>query len=375
MPRLKSIETCHRYWECLEEKHTHEQLCDKMKIKIEPRKGDAKQCLEAVREETTKLGRMAEAKRNLEVKCVQKSSLYNKTLNEQKSRYCQTYVNSDRLAAARNLTECNLNVAKIDNRCIALRICCEPAIRCEQSSQHSEVGRTIEGLNGEIEIKLADCRERKGGESKINRPSRKNDKSPNINENPAQQSVTQKIPFVLCEKYLECQRSLIAMRSTCSRLQAEVNAGSDTIWTEHLLEQQPIDGRDAFCRSRFSLWIDEVRRKKESAVQYMKKCVNVVDITKELLKIEQNPCDIETMMSVRVNYKIDLLKAENCKEEILKQRSNCLQLRDCCIQADVCERSALYGVLADEYLIARSELLDSLKACYFQSNNHLNKLL
>ncbi|PAV78914.1 hypothetical protein WR25_01902 [Diploscapter pachys] len=177
MPRLKSIETCHRYWECLEEKHTHEQLCDKMKIKIEPRKGDAKQCLEAVREETTKLGRMAEAKRNLEVKCVQKSSLYNKTLNEQK------------------------------------------------------------------------------------------------------------------------------------------------IWTEHLLEQQPIDGRDAFCRSRFSLWIDEVRRKKESAVQYMKKCVNVVDITKE------------------------------------------------------CERSALYGVLADEYLIAKSELLDSLKACYFQGNNHLNKLL
>lgn len=63
----------------------------------------------------------------------------------------------------------------------------------------------------------------------MDKSSRKNEKSPDINENPAQQSIAQKIPFVLCEKYLECQRSLIAMRSTCSRLQAEVNAGSDTV--------------------------------------------------------------------------------------------------------------------------------------------------
>ncbi|CAI5440691.1 unnamed protein product [Caenorhabditis angaria] len=243
-------------------------------------------------------------------------------MNLDKTRFCSTYLSLKIVGDQKN---CAMKIGKISNRCEALKSCCESASRCEQDAIFTETGRTLTGLKEEIAIKLAECAEKMTPKKSLS--PRKILKSP---------------PFSLCLNYLQCQKDAYNLKAHCF---------------------DP-DFHYQKCAEKLGGEIRKMHEKREEAFEYLDKCVPIVNVTREFM-ITERVCRASALkiQNSPTNF-VELQKSgQNCHFHVAQKRQECAILRDCCVQADVCERSALYAAISDEYLLRRTELRQELELC------------
>ncbi|CAB3404441.1 unnamed protein product [Caenorhabditis bovis] len=270
--------------------------------------------------------------------------------NAEMIRFCEPYV----FNRTSNHGDCSIRLGKMSNKCESLRRCCQPAARCEQSVMYSETGRTLTGMREEIDIKMAECTQyEEKVERKMNngleKPHQKKQKKIKIIDSP---------PFSLCLKYLKCQQDAHEMRVNCSK---STNPHSIDAIDAESSESDSL----ARCRNQFVGDHSKMNQKREEAFQYLDKCVPNVNVTREFM-ITSRVCRASTLKERPMRLH------QNCHVQVAQKRKECSLLRDCCVQADVCERSALYAVISDEYLLRRTQLRQNFDECLMKSIENLN---
>ncbi|CAO4363881.1 unnamed protein product [Caenorhabditis nigoni] len=268
--------------------------------------------------------------------------------NKDKNRFCASYL----FNRPDTNGDCALRIARAQNRCDALRRCCEPAVRCEQQTMYSENGRTLSGLREEVEIKMAECAQHEEELRPHPEPqpstvdkSIKKQRKIKIIESP---------PFSLCLKYLQCQKDAHQMRANCSK-----NSNPHSL--DGLDSDDTSDSTWQNCKNSLEEDYYLMNQRREEAFAYLDKCVPIANVTREFM-ITDRICRASTLKERKPRK-----EAINCHFEVSRKRKECALLRDCCVQADVCERSALYAVISDEYLLRRTQLRETLDSCMSQS--------
>ncbi|CAI2339670.1 unnamed protein product [Caenorhabditis sp. 36 PRJEB53466] len=272
-------------------------------------------------------------------KCVEstmKESNLTYITNPDKIRFCSGYL-FNRTATD---GDCSIRIARLANRCDALRRCCEPASRCEQVEVYSENGRTLSGLKEEVEIKMAECAQHEEEIHPHAIAEPKKQKKVRIIESP---------PFSLCLKYLQCQKDAHDMRVNCSK---QSNPHS----VDGLDSDDASDSTWQSCRRSLAEDFQTMNQRRSEAFAYLDKCVPVANVTREFL-ITERVCRASALKERKPR------REGNCHLEVSRKRKECALLSDCCVQADVCERSALYAVISDEYLLRRTQLRETLDLC------------
>lgn len=269
--------------------------------------------------------------------------------SKDKNRFCASYL----FNRPDTNGDCPLRIARAQNRCDALRRCCEPAVRCEQQGMYSENGRTLSGLKEEVEIKMAECAQheeelRPHPESQPSSISTTQDKSTVKKQRKIK--IIESPPFSLCLKYLQCQKDAHQMRVNCSK---SSNAHS----LDALDSDDSTDATWKNCKSSLEEDFYLMNQRREEAFAYLDKCVPIANVTREFM-ITERVCRASTLKEKKPRR-----EGLNCHFEVSRKRKECALLRDCCVQADVCERSALYAVISDEYLLRRTQLRETLDAC------------
>ncbi|KAF1764764.1 hypothetical protein GCK72_004714 [Caenorhabditis remanei] len=342
---------CDSYQECLEEKSQLTQMCDQ-----KHRKWD-KKCAQKMKNDFDGIGKYEEmikieSKNCIEAEMKERNQSY--ITSKDKNRFCASYL----FNRPDTNGDCPLRIARAQNRCDALRRCCEPAVRCEQQTMYSENGRTLSGLKEEVEIKMAECAQH---EEEL-RPHPQNSQNPLSDKSTKKQrkiKIIESPPFSLCLKYLQCQKDAHQMRVNCSKSSNRHSLdGLDSDDTSHATWQT--------CKTSLEEDFYLMNQRREEAFAYLDKCVPIANVTREF-QITDRVCRASTLKEKKPRK-----EAINCHFEVSRKRKECALLRDCCVQADVCERSALYAVISDEYLLRRTQLRETLDACMSQGIDEAN---
>lgn len=337
---------CDTYHDCLEEKDQLVQMCDQ-----KHRKWDQK-CHQKMKNDFDGIGKYeelikTESKQCIEVDLKNRNETY--IASKDKNRFCASYL----FNRPDTNGDCPLRIARLQNRCDALRRCCEPAVRCEQQAMYSENGRTLSGLKEEVEIKMAECAQHE--EELRPHPSTKESSSPDKTSPKKQRKikVIESPPFSLCLKYLQCQKDAHQMRVNCSK-------SSNLHSIDGLDSDDSSDSTWQTCKSTLEEDFYLMNQRREEAFAYLDKCVPIANVTREFM-ITDRICRASTLKDKKPRR-----EEVNCHFEVSRKRKECALLRDCCVQADVCERSALYAVISDEYLLRRTQLRETLGVCMSQ---------
>uniref|UniRef100_A0A8R1DK57 Uncharacterized protein n=1 Tax=Caenorhabditis japonica TaxID=281687 RepID=A0A8R1DK57_CAEJA len=348
---------CDSYRECIDEKSQLDKMCG------EEKKVDQK-CVNWMKTDFETIQKYENIIKLESSQCIDstlKESNQTHITSRDKNHFCAAYLFN------RTSTDgdCSIRIARLANRCDALRRCCEPAVRCEQTAVYSENGRTLSGLREEVDIKMAECAHHEeelkpravpaaaaaAAAAAVANNNNKKQKKIRIIKSP---------PFSLCLKYLQCQKDAHTMRTNCSKLSNPHSIDAldsedvfDSTWTE--------------CREPLLEDFTMMNKRRDEAFAYLDKCVPVANVTREFL-ITDRVCRASALKERKPR------KGENCHLEVARKRNECGLLRDCCVQADVCERSALYAVISDEYLLRRTQLRETLDTCMSREINEENLL-
>uniref|UniRef100_A0A1I7XUE5 ShKT domain-containing protein n=1 Tax=Heterorhabditis bacteriophora TaxID=37862 RepID=A0A1I7XUE5_HETBA len=231
-------------------------------------------------------------------------------------------------------------------------------------------------MKEEITIKLAECKERGPTTADSVKTSSYMKEITTITEGKSipvalAQGINRKSkPFAIaaktsddssCTRYLKCRKDIWEMKIQCNVLIGLPTSGAYYNWGisyNHIPE--PLDEKDRDCKNKYSKQIKSLQDKRTMAEQHLEECVRLVNITKEPI-VKRSVCHklVKTQ-----NLSISKLKKERCLKDITKKKKQCLNLRKCCLQADICERSAMYGMLSDDYLFALTETTTAINNCY-----------
>uniref|UniRef100_A0A1I7T488 CPG4 domain-containing protein n=1 Tax=Caenorhabditis tropicalis TaxID=1561998 RepID=A0A1I7T488_9PELO len=338
---------CDSYHECLDEKAQLVEMYDQKHQKFDQK------CAQKMKNDFDGIEKYEELIKSETKICIEtdiKERNQSTIESKDKNRFCASYL----FNRPDTKGEFPLRLARLQNRCDALRRCCEPAVRCEQQAVYSENGRTLSGLKEEVDIKMAECAQHEE-EIRPHQPPQVPDKSKKQRKIKAIQSP----PFSLCLKYLQCQKDAHQMRVDCSKSSnhhsidgLDTDDSSDSTWQN--------------CKTSLEEDYYLMNQRREEAFAYLDKCVPIANVTREFL-ITERVCRASTLKNNKPRR-----EEVNCHFAVSRKRKECALLRDCCVQADVCERSALYAVISDEYLLRRTQLRETLGACLSQGIDEKN---
>ncbi|CAI4230799.1 unnamed protein product [Auanema sp. JU1783] len=367
--RLRLSDVCEEYLRCSDELEVFEKTCNRnvqsrvsfvgqhdktlsMMMEMENSK-----CHNKLKEEYSSLEDILLKNHQETLMCVRDSVKTNNhfKFGKEKTKFCSPYMVALEYRSISNDNDCRLFAMRMENRCTALRQCCEPAVRCEQASSYSQTGRQIEGLREEISIKLADCRHRDTNFNFLN-TKKGNELSDFDNLNDLVP------PISYCQRYLDCQKNTLEIRNRCSLLLKTAKSGKLYSWSP-MYQNVPrgLDEKDSYCRRKYSAEFNELMAKRVRTDEYLNACVPIANVTREVAE-KQQPCQPNELVSLKMD--LDEITGETCAFHIGFHKKQCSLLRDCCVQADICERNAMYGVLADDYLLSQTELKMKMDKCY-----------